>query len=439
MKNSLVCRLSSYREIVKSHNIARKVITVILLAIELVICLAVGFDNLLMTMNQRTSILSFFLPSGVVLSITYYIVSPFFVLLYASIKERLSYKSLLHEIDTSITDIKKWLFSQKVQWAPYAGAVNYSTDHRIANMLEIGSALAGLDLSTGERKKLNSVNEQLWSEKSNRGWYSRTLGKDIGEETVICTSWGLAYFKNKAIEEAEFFHSALDNLWSAHSECGWGLYVRKHPESECRTGNTFWALRTINYYLSHGYQGDQESIREFIVDYYRKSKDGRFGFHLGDDDNLCATAMFYVLYNELDKKVKNEIKNYYNSKEVIEYILEKFCKDNTQCIEEDLPGTKKVDKVPWQHITVSYALIALSYAWRNKELNMFQKTAVVKQIRTILAMNVQTSNTGRYYHPQGMSRCANHQSGGAYTYPSAHLIIGLHAIKKTIEKSKITA
>ena len=337
-----------------------QVLATITITIAEIVTIISFFDVFTPIINNPTfsNLLSLMLPSGLVYLVNYYILAPIAVWLFYWCQDILGFKGLVKRIDLVIDDAVQWFDNMQVKWAPYETATNFEKEHRIANMFEVVISMRETERHKKKPKLYENRMNYLLSASSEYGWYSRSLGTELGNETVVCTSLGLYAFafqidtlNDKARQKLE---RIAVRLWEHRTENGWGVFLKKHHPSECRMANTFWALRSLSFYFV---RSNLHEYTRYVVSIYEKSTNSLFGYHPNDIRSLCVTAMYLLLYWELPECVQKEVERVYEPRKAVKYIHKRFCQENVQCESEDLPGIEKVDKVPWQHITVSYVSV----------------------------------------------------------------------------------
>lgn len=422
-------------ELFVEYKLERVVITVFLSILELIVYFHhTDAINIILSDGTIQRIAAYILPTGGMFFLNYYIIAPLIILLLCLIWESYGHTSFIKEIEQVEDKCTQWLAGMNVKWGPYDSANEYYRDHRIANMCEAELAIFKAAKTSSHSVIYNAVRGKIYDSKSQYGWYSRTLGTSLGEETVVCTSMALYLF---ALDRSgELNHDELScickHLWECRSENGWGVYVKEYLPTECRMGNTFWALRAINCYQDYI---SQKEFEDYVVSIYQKSNHGMFGYHINDIPSVCITAMFFVLLHELPQRLYDRIIKFYDIDKAIDYIYKEFCVNNIQCEMESLPGIGIVDKVPWQHITISYVLKVLSISWAQGKLSLLQKKKLINRVRLLIKENIYDAGGGKYYyHPEGMRK----SNKGNFTYPSAYLIVGLYELRKALIKNKET-
>lgn len=412
----------------------RLIVTIIVSIVEVVLYV-VFLDRLSPIINNPSlsNIAALLFPSGAIYIVNYFILAPAILWVVYKCQDIIGFRKLVGKIDTIIDGCVRWFDGMHVKWAPYATATDFDEEHRIANMFEITISLYKTERHKSKPVLYENKMDFLYDSASECGWYSRSLGTTLGDETVVCTSLGLYAFglqhnENTDPNKTKKLNDIARCLWDCRTENGWGVFLTKHPPHECRLANTFWALRALSLYMC-----DDPEYMKFVLSIYERASNSQFGFHSSDISSLCVTAMYLLLFFELPVIIQKELKLVYNPKEAAQYVYNKFCHDNIQCESEDLPGIKKVDKVPWQHITVSYALESLCIAYSRKMLSLFQFQLLATRINSMLDENVKIDDDKCHYKPNGMQI----HPKGMNTFPTAYLIIGIHSFRNAATQRRM--
>lgn len=362
-------------------------------------------------------------PAGIIYLLNYYMVAPALYYLICVIWHLTGhYGRVSKYFDIQVKQCISWLIQAQMHWGP----LYTSEECQNANTCECLIALK----KTNYDIKYKVIYEQARQNVLNNVTDNGLPSKSLNFETVVCTSMilYLIALEKKAgnsvtSELEEKFERIAKNLWHCKSERGWGVYVEAlGPEYSC-VANTFWALLALNNYSV----AQTEEYTRFVKSIYEYSNNSVFGFVIGDRPRLCTTAMAVILYFSLNTELREAIDQVYDVGVAINYIFENFCIKNVQCETESLrgidlkcPGSKKA---PWTHMTMGFAMEALSLAFANKKFSLIKMDIYIHKLKTLCKTRlIKLSEQQQcYFIPEGMQLREN----GVFTFPTAYFVMGL--------------
>lgn len=406
------------------------VITVVLTIVELIIYSIIrkcGYLNFLSPEDSGwiSEFLGFVTPAGIIYLLNYYIIAPTLYCLICGIWHLTGhYDRISKYFDMQVKQCISWLIQTPMHWGPL-----YTSEQcQNANTCESLLALKKTNYDVKYRVIYEQARENVLNNVTDNGLPSKSLNF----ETVVCTSMilYLIALEKKAgdliangLEEK--FEKIARNLWGCKSERGWGVYVEAlEPEYSC-VANTFWALIALNNYSV----AQTEEYVSFVKSIYEYSNNSVFGFVIGDRPRLCTTAMAVILYFSLDNMLQEAINQVYDVNTAIDYVFENFCIKNIQCETETLRGIDLkgpgVAKVPWTHMTMGFAMEALSLAYKNKKLSLIRMDIYIHKLKKLCNTRLVrlSEQQQSYFIPEGMQLRDN----GVYTFPTAYFVMGLSA------------
>ena len=405
-------------------------ITVALTIVELIIYYIIrkcGYLNFLLPEDSDwiSEFLGFVTPAGIIYLLNYYIIAPVLYCLMCGIWHLTGhYERISKYFDIQVKQCISWLIQTPMHWGPL-----YTSEQcQNANTCESLLALKKTNYDVKYRVIYEQARENVLNNVTDSGLPSKSLNF----ETVVCTSMilYLIALEKKAgdiitHELAEKFERIARNLWNCKSERGWGVYVEAlEPEYSC-VANTFWALIALNNYSV----AQTEEYDSFVKSIYEYSNNSVFGFVIGDRPRLCTTAMAVILYFSLDNMLQEAINQVYDVNIAIDYIFDNFCIKNIQCETETLRGIDLKSpgsaKAPWTHMTMGFAMEAISLAYKNKKLSLIRMDIYIHKLKKICNTRlVRLSEQQQcYFIPEGMQLRDN----GVYTFPTAYFVMGLGA------------
>ncbi|MDE6435611.1 MAG: hypothetical protein K2L07_15465 [Lachnospiraceae bacterium] len=405
-------------------------ITIVLTIIELIIYYIIkkcGYLNFLSPEDSGliSEFLGFVTPAGIIYLLNYYIMAPALYCLICGIWHLTGhYGRISKYFDVQVKQCISWLIQTPMHWGPL-----YTSEQcQNANTCESLLALKKTSYDVKYKVIYEQARENVLNNVTDNGLPSKSLNY----ETVVCTSMilYLIALEKKAgdlitSELEEKFERIARNLWNCKSERGWGVYVETlEPEYSC-VANTFWALIALNNYSV----AQTEEYASFVKSIYEYSNNSGFGFVIGDRPRLCTTAMAVILYFSLDNMLQEAINQVYDVNTAIDYIFDNFCIKNIQCETETLRGIDLKNpgcaKAPWTHMTMGFAMEAISLAYKNKKLSLIRMDIYIHKLKKLCNTRlVRLSEQQQcYFIPEGMQLRDN----GVYTFPTAYFVMGLSA------------
>ena len=259
--------------------------------------------------------------------------------------------------------------------------------------------------------------------------------RTVNRPTVINTSMLLclaALEKQKStgvIDSFDLYDEIAANLWFLHAEDGWGPLILKASKKEARLVNTWWALNALfRYgYLERPEEGAE--FRQFLTGIYEKNRGGTFGYSASDSPRLTVTAMYLLLYYDLPKSVREEIRHDYDPQQAAEFIYRRFvdekCQVETESIDGTFAGGTYIAHTPWKHIASAYAMQALAAARKNRDLSPKKMNEVFRRTSQILSGDLRSPAVNEScYLPSDIEVPRT----GPYTFAASYLIMGLDAL-----------
>ena len=406
------------------------VITVVLSILEVIIYCIIrkcGYLNFLSPEDTGwiSEFLGFVTPAGIIYLLNYYIIAPALYWLMCGIWHLTGhYDRISKYFDIQVKQCISWLIQTPIHWGPL-----YTSEQcQNANTCESLLALKKTNYDVKYRVIYEQARESVLNNVTQNGLPSKSLNF----ETVVCTSmilYLIALEKKAgdliANELEEKFERIARNLWNCKSERGWGVYVEVlEPEYSC-VANTFWALIALNNYSV----AQTEEYGSFVKSIYAYSNNSVFGFVIGDRPRLCTTAMAVILYFSLDHMLQEAIDQVYDVNTAIDYIFDNFCIKNIQCETETLRGIDLKSpgsaKAPWTHMTMGFAMEAISLAYKNKKTSLIKMDIYIHKLKKLCNTRlIRLSEQQQcYFIPEGMQLRDN----GVYTFPTAYFVMGLSA------------
>ena len=332
-----------------------------------------------------------------------------------------SFDDYYHTIDR----LMNWLTSMKVKWGSY----DNSLEPQIANTVE---ALLAMKLSGYDKKKPLLYKKSflyVLSYCTQDGLYSKSLGNS----SVVHTSMLLILIemeKRSGVNNLEINYSLFDTiakkLWSVRNEnSGWGLFFKQTEDDSCSMMINYWVFRA----LLDCSVIENDQIVDFLVGFYEMENDGTFGFYIGEDPKLIVSSMFLELYYRMNMEVRKKICERFPVGKCIDYIYDTLINKNIQFEVETYfdmaPPLLRIEgkhKSPWHHISISFAMTALSEAYKNGDIDYGCFTGLIEHVDKVLKNNVFVIGDKKsYYQPQNMD-CA---PSNKHTFPSIYFVIGL--------------
>jgi len=320
-----------------------------------------------------------------------------------------------------------WLMSRPAHW----GITGTASDPQYANTCEGLLALRGSGYMDKKRESYRTALQTLTEAVMPTGLPSRTVNRP----TVINTSMLLCLIaeekKNSTgvIESWELYDDIAANLWFLHTENGWGPLILRAEKKECRLVNTWWALRALLHYGYLDREEEKDAFRQLIIGTFEKNREGTFGFSASDSPRLTVTAMYLLLYYELPRALRQQIRKDYDPRSAAEYIFERFVREKCQVEVESIDGTfaggSYIAHTPWKHIASAYAMRALAASRKNGDCSAAHMNDVYRRTSEILSKDLRSPGSGECcYVPADVETSRT----GPYTFAAAHLILGLQAL-----------
>ena len=399
-------------------------ITIVITLIEFVILFLFKTNKLLSLLldedNQILEILSLIMPTGLLYILNYYVLSPAIYLFFCTFWRILGHYEYLKDYYSKIMKACiNWLINTDKHWGP----LDTSSECQNANSCEGLLALKKSNLYINKSEIYKDAFKEVINNLTEHGLESKSLKKP----TVVCTSMilylaALEHDDMGIITDDSKLQNLSKYLWSIRGERGWGVYMMKMSNEYCCIANTFWALRALNKYSV----GKTTEFKKYIKMMYEYANQSKFGFVIGDQPRLVTTAMAISLYYKLDLNTRNSIDKSFNVKNAINYVFDSFVIKGIQIEVETLTGidieTQGAKKVPWNHISIGYAIEALNLAYLNNDLGVVKMDLFIRRIKKICRLNLKYVNSEQcYYIPDKMEFNRN----GIYTFPTTYLIWGL--------------
>lgn len=411
----------------KEYKIPKIIITCALTIIEGIVGFLLYTNNLLDINGWWSFFLTCIAPVGLFYLINFYVLSPIIISISLVVWEKLGHYGLVTKMFFSYAQsCISWLNNTSVHW----GEVNIAKDCQNANTCEglLAMKKTGLDIRY-KTTYLDTLN-QLMNSVTSKGLISKSLQC----ETVVCTSMVLYLYllESKNNKDMEKFKTKLDcvakNLWDAHCNEGWGVYIIKPSQENCSFANTFWALRALNEY----YSDNPPEYLKMLRHIYEASNNSLFGYNSTDTPRLCTTAMSVSLYYSLNNTSRQLVDEVYDVKKSVEYVHSVFCDKGVECEVEIINGlqskTVSTKKGPWTHITIAFVTEALVNAYTNGHLSVVKMNSFIGRLKKICRrelMYVNESKTQCYYMPKGMIPGVN----GIFTFPTSYMAWALGTFK----------
>ncbi len=327
------------------------------------------------------------------------------------------------DFNREICSLAQWLMDIRVKW----GLLDTSKERQYANTCEglLAMKMSGYDRI--KKQRFISTWNELCQAATEKGLSSKSLGK----ETVVCTSLllMLAAMEHDALLDADItrFEQMARNLWEIRNpEYGWGIYVSPMDDDYCSYANTAWALIALHEYASIR---DSEAYQAYCHQIFEAEKDGAFPFYRNGKPKLITSAMYLSLYYRMSPEWRKE-QSSYDYKKAIDFVYHTFVDKNVQIEVETIYGVNSngigPQKVPWNHITVWFALDALSRAFFHGHLEEERWVDLLRHMKHVIRENVRVAGKLVCYHPDLMDESRE----GQFTFPTAYLIMGLSQLVK---------
>ena len=139
--------------------------------------------------------------------------------------------------------------------------------------------------------------------------------------------------------------------------------------------------------------------------------------------------MYLLLYYDLPKSVREEIRHDYDPKLAAEFIYRRFveekCQVETESIDGTFAGGTYIAHTPWKHIASAYAMQALAAARKNHDLSSKKMNKVFRRTSGILSGDLRSPAVNEScYLPSDIEVPRT----GPYTFAASYLIMGLDAL-----------
>lgn len=320
-----------------------------------------------------------------------------------------------------------WLLSRPAHW----GITGTASEPQYANTCEGLMALDTVGYADKKRESYRGALQTLTEAVVPTGLPSRTVNRPtvINTSMLLCLIAREKKYPCDVIESFSLYDDIAANLWFLHSENGWGPLILRAEKKECRMVNTWWALRALYQYGYLEHPEDGASFRQLLTGIYEKNRDGRFGFTSSDAPRMTVTAMYLLLFYELPRALRKEIRLDYDSASAADFIYHRFveekCQIEVECIDGTFAGGSYIAHTPWKHIASAYAMQALAKARKNGDLPAAKMHDVYRRTSEILKQDLRSPAVGEnYYLPADIEASRT----GPYTFAAAHLIMGLQAL-----------
>lgn len=272
--------------------------------------------------------------------------------------------------------------------------------------------------------------EQLLSSATNRGLVSKSLD----EETVVPSSMLVLLALKLNHKNDSKIQMIADALWNSRSVYGWGLYVR-NMGADSNIGCTYWAIKALSEYNCV----QKNEFQRFLRSLFRYDDSYVFGHTINDYRSkmpkLYATSMMCLIYGCLSNESKKTLGRLYNYNKAIEYIVNHFDDPISLVESEGINGVEAAGKtwvhtVNWNHMSINYALMALSEAIRIGAFSESELLTLLKRIEKVIIDNCDEDNGLTFWSAPTMS--LDKGSRGKMVFPTMHLIMGISAIRDAV-------
>lgn len=340
-------------------------------------------------------------------------------------------KEIAIDYQSNIKILTNWIMSCPVNW----GASDEATEIQHANICEglLAMKHSGYDQLRPElyRQILHAALQSVEDD----GLHSKSLRAS----TVSCTSLllELVALEKDTITDYTRFEKISEILWNARNKkYGWGMYTKIMNDDECSTVYTFRALYVLaNYPISQ-----TNEYHSFCKQLFEYETNGTFGFYIKDNGakaKLAPTAMFVSLYFIIEHYLGKGFRTKYHIKNAINFVYQKFVKENIQVEMEILYGIDHngigAKQAPWRHITVYLAVQALVLAYHHSMLSEENCVALKNRILSLLEDQLiyRENRKSAFYAPKDMEPPRH----GNWTYPTMYLVRALRLLED-IENKK---
>jgi len=317
--------------------------------------------------------------------------------------------------------MRNWIFSTKAYWAPKRN----DEDKKVANTVEGLFMFIYKDerLNSRERIILNQAYNFIIDNISEKGLPSLSIKLN----TVHCTAFGLYIIqklKSRNLitcteEQEKKTYLLINSLINSSNKFGWGFITERNvTDDEIRIPFTFWVLRALNLteYYNH------EIISNTLNSLISLRPNCMFGYNINGNPKVCSISLFLILTHELrNSELKKEVLNEIKLKPLLEFIIEELLENNFIEFEEydikryNLSG---VEELSWNHISVGYALEALSIYYNSlSNINKIRLNSIVKKI-----MKKNIHETGFFFNSK-----INIDFNNPHIYPTAYVVGGIYS------------
>lgn len=364
---------------------------------------------------------------GIVLLI-WFVISPVISDFLRNIRFSLFTKRAIRkQIRSRQRSLLNWLLSRPAHW----GITGTASEPQYANTCEALLALRGTGYYEKKRESYRGGLQTLTEAVVPTGLPSRTVNRP----TVINTSMLLcliALEKQRStgvIDNFDPYDEIAANLWFLRAEDGWGPLILRAAKKEARLVNTWWALTSLfRYgYLERPEEGPE--FRQLLTGIYEKNRGGTFGYSASDSPRLTVTAMYLLLYYELPRDLREEIRQDYDPQKAADFIHHRFvnekCQVETESIDGTFAGGSYIAHTPWKHIASAYAMQALAAARKNRDFSPKKMNEVFLRTSDILSGELRSPAASEScYLPSDIEVPRT----GPYTFAASYLILGLEAL-----------
>jgi len=407
-------------------TIIRIIITAVLSAVAIAAASFFKLDPGKLQIGQVSA--AFIAAAIAVVLLIWFIIAPVICAFLKNLRFSLSTKRKIRgQIRSRQRSLLNWLLSRPAHW----GITGTASEPQYANTCEALLSLRGTGYYEKKRESYRGGLQTIIEAVVPTGLPSRTVNRP----TVINTSMLLclaALEKQKStgvIDSFDLYDEIAANLWFLHAEDGWGPLILKASKKEARLVNTWWALNALfRYgYLERPEEGAE--FRQFLTGIYEKNRGGTFGYSASDSPRLTVTAMYLLLYYDLPKSVREEIRHDYDPQQAAEFIYRRFvdekCQVETESIDGTFAGGTYIAHTPWKHIASAYAMQALAAARKNRDLSPKKMNEVFRRTSQILSGDLRSPAVNEScYLPSDIEVPRT----GPYTFAASYLIMGLDAL-----------
>lgn len=347
----------------------------------------------------------------------------------------------LDNIKGCIKDLLNWVSSLKCQW----GAFNNSQARKNANTAEglLAYKITGFDEQCRDAYQESLAYLLDQASANEKGWQSSTLNM----ETVQCTALALLLLALEKETPSDIVFSgehAIDyakidriahTLWNSRNvSYGWGHYVEVSKDDDCNTVYTGWALLALSKYPTIS---STSEYADFCQMFFNRCNEGTLGYFDSDDPKLTSTALFTCLFYLLPSTTQKKILKGFNLSSAVSFIYDQTVRYNNQieAMAQDSEADTSIRTAPWNNITISAALSALSLAHACGDLADEEWGSLIRYVCEDILPILRKTKNGKVYQPHGLAIERNRY----HTYPSFHLIWGLQMVINSMNTSVLSA